>query len=421
MHVFKHVCCCNWYVSQGVTHSSGGGGFYLLLNFTKAPPYSPEAGLGTRKGLSNDWTAWTFRAEPTILLYIIPSCEHRTHTSMALQITLFCQMVTRVVSVPRLFHSEEQSVPKSPSMDLESYYPAILSLFLSPLPMKMHYIAVYYLQQWVNLNFDGSHLFKKNLLSAFLRGNMRQAILNQCDISAGEFEACLDLSFHLCINLLFLSLSLSILLQKASHFPFCSWISSVFCYSMWRPYLNGNGLTLTSHSCLHIYQGILSSIFYLPLLSSTSTGRSLSATAIHRFIYLKKNTTQMLFFFFCYLLLSVSLCPSPSTSHIYSLWQHSYLSGHPSVFKHLSHMNSPFLSPSTEAFFPSFFSFFFPPSQIFHVLLHQPFHGNISPPFSYLPTLFSLLFSYLPSSFLPPNHPSLIQNYPIWLEWLQQM
>lgn len=30
---------------------------------------------------------------------------------------------------------------------------------------------------------------------------MRLKKLNQCDISAGEFEACLDLSFHLCINL----------------------------------------------------------------------------------------------------------------------------------------------------------------------------------------------------------------------------
>lgn len=31
--------------------------------------------------------------------------------------------------------------------------------------------------------------------------------LTQCDISAGECAACLDLSFHLCINLLSLSAS----------------------------------------------------------------------------------------------------------------------------------------------------------------------------------------------------------------------
>jgi len=43
-------------------------------------------------------------------------------------------------------------------------------------------------------------MFKKEyLLSVLLRGDMK---LNQRDISAGESEACLDLSFHLCINLL---------------------------------------------------------------------------------------------------------------------------------------------------------------------------------------------------------------------------
>lgn len=127
------------------------------------PQSRAEARLGTGpwKGLRKEWTAWTFRAEPILLLYIIPSCEHRACPSMALLRSFFCQMVTRVVSVPRLFHSE-QHVLKSPSMDLESYYPAVLSLRLSPLPMKMHYIAVHYLQQWVNLNFDRSHLFKKN-------------------------------------------------------------------------------------------------------------------------------------------------------------------------------------------------------------------------------------------------------------------
>lgn len=133
--------------------------------------------------------------------------------------------------------------------------------------MKMHYIIVHYLQQWVNLNFDRSRILrKKNYFQAFLKGNMRLAIVKQCDISAGEFAACLDLSFHLCINLF----SPGILLQKASYFPCCSWISSVICYSFWRPYLNGNGLTLTIHSCLHIFQSVLSSIFYLSLLSCTS-------------------------------------------------------------------------------------------------------------------------------------------------------
>lgn len=116
---------------------------------------------------------------------------------------------------------------------------------------------------------------------------MRLAILNQCDISAGKCAACFDLSFHLCIN----PLSLSILLQKASYFPCYSWISSVFCYSLWRPYLNGNSLTLTIHSCLHIYQSILSSIFYLSLLSCTSRNCTLAdAASVHTASFVSKTT-----------------------------------------------------------------------------------------------------------------------------------
>lgn len=42
------------------------------------------SGQGCRRGLGRGWTAFIFRAWPTLLRYIIPSCEHRTHTSRAL-------------------------------------------------------------------------------------------------------------------------------------------------------------------------------------------------------------------------------------------------------------------------------------------------------------------------------------------------
>lgn len=109
------------------------------------------------EGLREGWTAWIFRAKPTILYFLV--WAQNTHFNGSPQILLLCHVLTEGVSLPRLFLTERR-VLKSLPMDLESYYPAVLSLRLSALSMKMHYMTVHYLQQWANLNFDRSHLFK---------------------------------------------------------------------------------------------------------------------------------------------------------------------------------------------------------------------------------------------------------------------
>lgn len=115
-----------------------------------------RSGRGS-EGLREGWTAWIFQGKPTLLYFLV--WAQNTHFNGSPQISLLSHMLTEGVSIPRLFLTE-QRVLKSPSMDLESYYPAVLSLRLSALSMKMHYTTVHYLQQWANLNFDRSHLFK---------------------------------------------------------------------------------------------------------------------------------------------------------------------------------------------------------------------------------------------------------------------
>lgn len=248
---------------------------------------------------------------------------------------------------------------------------------------------------------------QKRIDFGFSKGkNMGPAILNQCDISVGVFEACLDLSFHLCIHLLSVSCY-----RRHPIFPAAAEFHQSFCYSLWRPYLNGSGLTLTVHSCLHIYQSILSSIFYL----SVHQEAPLPLCYRYRVLFFSKTPHKMLFLFFfstcillpvCYSRCPFVLHPPLHTSSL--LWQHSFLSGHPSIFKH--HLSSPF--PSLLLLNTCLLFFFFLPS-----ITNQPFHGNISLRFSHLRTLSTLLllgFFYLSSSPLPHHPPPtpafLIQN-----------
>lgn len=200
---------------------------------------------------------------------------------------------------------------------------------------------------------------QKRIDFGFSKGkNMGPAILNQCDISVGVFEACLDLSFHLCIHLLSASCY-----RRHPIFPAAAEFHQSFCYSLWRPYLNGSGLTLTVHSCLHIYQSILSSIFYL----SVHQEAPLPLCYRYRVLFFSKTPHKMLFLFFfstcillpvCYSRCPFVLHPPLHTSSL--LWQHSYLSGHPSIFKH--HLSSPF--PSLLLLNTCLLFFFFsPPSQ----------------------------------------------------------
>lgn len=141
--------CLNWHVSQDNTHRGGGcrflhqpsaprmplnlypvskkkrgwralnpmSGVRFYVNISYSLKRKQGLGQGYRQGLGRDWTMWTFRAGPTLLLSIILLLwAPNIHFNGSLQIALLCRMVTRVVSVPRLFHSE-QSVQKSPSMD----------------------------------------------------------------------------------------------------------------------------------------------------------------------------------------------------------------------------------------------------------------------------------------------------------------
>lgn len=156
-------------------------------------------------------------------------------------------------------------------------------------------------------------------------GNMK---LNYCDISARESAASLDLSFHLCINLLPVSASC----YKASYFQRCSLVSSVFSYSFWRRYLNGSGLTVTIHSCLHICQSVLSSIFYLFPYIKKLLILCYSCAPFHSLQMQCRNA------FISWILLPV--CPPPPSqlsssislcfTHLSSTWQNGYLSGDPS-------------------------------------------------------------------------------------------
>lgn len=219
---------------------------------------------------------------------------------------------------------------------------------------------------------------------------MKPAILNQCDIISWGLWSMLRLIFSLMHqSFLSLSLSLCILLQKASYFPCCSWISSVFCYSFWRPYLNGSGLTLTTHSRLHFYQSILSSIFYLSVHQELPLPPTLPPPYTVSFV--SKIAQKIVF----YLHLATRLFLSKVPAFVL----------HPSLHTSLSD-NTAFclvIHPSSNTFpwtvhCPLFF-FFTQQKLSVHVSCFS-FSPPFSLPFSSLSYPFSsLYFFYLPSSF----------------------
>lgn len=202
-----------------------------------------------------------------------------THWSDWLLTALSCRMVIREVFDPRL-HSvtEEDCEEKPPSVETDSIHGSVLL--------------------WRSIRFiiyTAEFKFWWDTISP--RWSTKPGSLNQCDRSdcwARTYLFTLHQS----------SLCLSILLQKESYFSCCSWISSVVCCFLWRPYLNGNGLTLTIHGCRHIFQFILSSIFFHQPLSLFS-----AATCPHRrsrwFDYI---TYSKCFFFFCLLWILLSVC-----------------------------------------------------------------------------------------------------------------
>lgn len=174
---------------------------------------------------------------------------------------------------------------------------------------------------------------------------MRPANLNQCDISAGEFAACLDLSFHLCINLPSQHSVTESILFSLLQLNFISLLLfSLKTLSEWER-LNSDNSQLSTHL------SILSFINLLPVSS---------------FLYVKKQLTCS----YCYTnfqyFLSVFLRPLPSVSHIYSPRQCSYLSGHPSILKQLSHLNSPSHLALLSKMLLSIFLFFF--TTLFQIL-----------------------------------------------------
>lgn len=283
-----------------------------------------------------------------------------THWSDWLLTALSCRMVIREVFDPRL-HSvtEEDCEEKPPSVETDSIHGSVLL--------------------WRSIRFiiyTAEFKFWWDTISP--RWSTKPGSLNQCDRSdcwARTYLFTLHQS----------SLCLSILLQKESYFSCCSWISSVVCCFLWRPYLNGNGLTLTIHGCRHIFQFILSSIFFHQPLSLFS-----AATCPHRrsrwFDYI---TYSKCFFFFCLLWILLSVCFSLCCTilscppHARPAWRQQPL-GHP---------QTPLFAPC----------FFLPASRIFHLTFRQSFHLSAISPSLSIYVAFSPSFLFFFHFLLPPS------------------
>lgn len=105
---------------------------------------------------------------------------------------------------------------------------------------------------------------------------------------------------------------------------------SLLLFLFLRPCLNGNGLTRTIRSCLHIDQSVLSLILYLSSLCCTSRGHWILCSRSEVSLILKTQLTGFLllvppvFFSPCFFVLSPPL-------HTSTLSDNSYLSGYPSI------------------------------------------------------------------------------------------
>lgn len=125
---------------------------------------------------------------------------------------------------------------------------------------------------------------------------MRLAILNQCDISAGECAACLDLSFHLCINLLSQHSVTEDILFSVLQLNFISLLLfPLKTLSEWEQ-LNSENPQLSTHLSIRSFITLLPVSYFLYREKSHTRSYRFST---RRFICYKNNT-QM--FFTCILL-----------------------------------------------------------------------------------------------------------------------
>lgn len=189
---------------------------------------------------------------------------------------------------------------------------------------------------------------------------------------------------------LFLSPSLGILLQKASYFPLCSWISSALLLFLLKTLseceqLNADNPQLSTHLSIHYF------IYLLTCLFSPVNPR-FPVIALHTFIHFLKHYKNDMTCIFV-----PPVCFSECPLVLYPPLHTSTLSDNTAICLviHPSSNTFSFLSPFTQQRL-SFHLFL-------HLSLHQPFHGNISLPFSSLSTL---SFLFLPSK-SSPYHPEL--------------
>lgn len=124
------------------------------------------------RGYKREKTAWTFRTEPTCLHYCLFWAWDR-HFKCPLQITLLCQILTRVSGYSKVIQLKK------------------LNPILGCPPHISHHGSVPYLQQ------QRQEKGKLLLSQEYEDSNYKLA---------SDFEACPVLSFHLCINLFFHSL-----------------------------------------------------------------------------------------------------------------------------------------------------------------------------------------------------------------------
>lgn len=153
----------------------------------------------------------------------------------------------------------------------------------------MHYIIVHYLQQWVNLNFDRSHLFKIST-SGFSKGKYETS--NPRPVWHISWRVCSMLG--LIFSLMHQS-SLSLFLSQhpvTEGIPFSllqlNFISLLLfllkTLSEWER-LNSDNPQLSTHLSIHSFINLLP-VFFFPVHQAAL---GFSAYAVHSFIHVKTS------------------------------------------------------------------------------------------------------------------------------------
>lgn len=139
---------------------------------------------------------------------------------------------------------------------------------------------------------------------------MRLAILNQCAISAGERAACLNLSFHLCINLLSRRSVTDDIPYSVLRLNFISLVLILLkALSEWDR-LNSDNPQRSTHLSIRSF------ITLLPVSSSyLYTGKF--CTGSYCFICFQEQHTNVETIFVPVFVVTVVFCPLPPNSHIY--------------------------------------------------------------------------------------------------------